>query len=139
MNEIAVVEHVDKCPLCGDTRLRCIAGGIALWECQACGYVFHSPRPTKDAVITYYSSTGNFDERESGLAVRDIIFRQRVLSAFLRRRGFDVLHSGPDPFTGLTTFYHTVGYPLSHIANAVTGVNLYEASVFVARKASTSS
>lgn len=53
---------VAECDICGSTALRDIDTERALMRCEICTFVFDSPRPTLEALVSYYSQPGKYDQ-----------------------------------------------------------------------------
>jgi 2-polyprenyl-3-methyl-5-hydroxy-6-metoxy-1,4-benzoquinol methylase len=55
------METVSHCLLCDSVRIGTVDAEFNLRRCEACGYVFDSPRPTLTAIVNFYSAPKKYD------------------------------------------------------------------------------
>ncbi|HEX2330795.1 MAG TPA: class I SAM-dependent methyltransferase [Candidatus Angelobacter sp.] len=55
------METLEHCNICSSRQIRSIDPEYNLCRCQDCGYVFDSPRPTIEEIVTFYSKKGQYD------------------------------------------------------------------------------
>jgi SAM-dependent methyltransferase len=55
------LETLESCNICKSRQIESIDPEYHLCRCGDCGYVFDSPRPTLDEIVTFYSKKGQYD------------------------------------------------------------------------------
>lgn len=72
------LEKIEHCLLCQSKSLKWLDKKNNICQCKNCGYIFDNPRPTRQTINNYYSSSDNFDcwlEEESA---RDVLWQRRL-------------------------------------------------------------
>lgn len=54
-------EQLTECMVCGAGEIEVVDSEAALCICKSCGYVFDNPRPTLNALVTFYSTPTKYD------------------------------------------------------------------------------
>ena len=71
------MEKLESCMLCQSGRIESVDVDWHFCRCSACGYIFDSPRPTYDELVTFYSQPAKYDHW---------LRRERARAALWRRR-----------------------------------------------------
>jgi SAM-dependent methyltransferase len=72
------MEAVLSCNVCQSGSIQKVDPQNNLCRCEACGYVFDSPRPTAAAVARFYSRPAKYDSWLKEEAGRDALWRRRL-------------------------------------------------------------
>ncbi|HET8888983.1 MAG TPA: class I SAM-dependent methyltransferase [Candidatus Angelobacter sp.] len=72
------MEVVTLCNVCGSDRIQKVDADFNLCRCDACGYVFDSPRPFVAEVARFYSQAGKYDSWLQQERARDLLWRRRL-------------------------------------------------------------
>lgn len=119
-------ETLSRCLLCDSERIQAADTAYNLCRCQACGFVFDNPRPTLQALVTFYSKPGKYDSWLEVEAPRDRLWKRRMRK--LRK------HAGRgsllDVGTGTGQFLNVARPYFSH----VTGTEVSQSGRRVARE-----
>ncbi len=99
---IVQTEVVQHCLVCGCTELEVVDKDNALNSCRSCKFVFDSPRPTVEELITFYSKFGQYDDWLEAGEARDRLWVTRVQKMLPTRRRGNLLDVG----TGIGQFLH---------------------------------
>jgi SAM-dependent methyltransferase len=119
-------EVVQSCLVCGNNALRDIDLERALKKCDTCGYVFDSPRPSRDEIVAFYSRRGQYDQWVDDTAVRDALWQRRVRKMRRSRKPGSLLDVG----AGIGQFLHHAGPFFSEVH----GTEVSTAGIQVARE-----
>lgn len=87
-------ETVSACCICGNRDLAIIDALADLSQCNACRYVFVSPRPTPAALATYYSKPSKYDVWLAGERERDVLWKRRLALMARHRKSGTLLDVG---------------------------------------------
>ena len=71
-------EALAACDLCGCSALSVFNEESLLHRCNQCGYVFDSPRPTREAIAAYYSRADKYDGWLAAIGNRDRLWMRRL-------------------------------------------------------------
>lgn len=71
-------EELTECMICGGGQIEVADSEAALCICNSCGYVFDSPRPTLDAIISFYSTPAKYDSWLSEEGARAKLWTRRL-------------------------------------------------------------
>src|SRR5262249_1396054 len=73
-----LVEKLESCMLCQSGRIESGDVDLHFCRCSACGYIFDSPRPTYDELVTFYSQPGKYDHWLRRERARAALWRSRL-------------------------------------------------------------
>jgi SAM-dependent methyltransferase len=72
------MESVEECIGCGSTSLTTFDAEALLIECNECGLIFDSPRPTAAAIAQFYSHPAKYDNWLAATPERDTLWHRRL-------------------------------------------------------------
>jgi ubiquinone/menaquinone biosynthesis C-methylase UbiE len=93
-------ELLQKCNLCDSDALELLDPDCNIAQCGNCGYVFHNPRPTLEALVRFYSRPGKYDSWLEELGPRDRLWKRRLRKLEASRKPGSLLDVG----TGIGQF-----------------------------------
>jgi ubiquinone/menaquinone biosynthesis C-methylase UbiE len=113
-------ETLSCCLLCNSGRIQAADGEYHLYQCEACGYMFDNPRPTIEALVSFYSKPGKYDSWLVEEASRERLWKRR-LKKLLKCAGSGTLldvGAGTGQFLNLARpfFSHVTGTEVSQTA-----------------------
>lgn len=71
-------EVLQRCNICEGTKLETVDAACNIARCQTCGYVFDSPRPIIEELITFYSRPTQYDSWLAEIETRDQLWKRRL-------------------------------------------------------------
>jgi len=71
-------ETLSHCLVCGSQQIQAADEEYNLYRCEACGYVFDNPRPTLQALVSFYSKPGKYDSWLVAEAARERLWKRRL-------------------------------------------------------------
>jgi SAM-dependent methyltransferase len=101
-NRMADWETLSYCLLCNSERIQAADVEYNLYRCEACGYVFDNPRPTLEALVSFYSKPGKYDSWVVAEAARERLWKRRLKKLVPYRTPGNLLDIG----TGIGQFLH---------------------------------
>lgn len=96
------MEVVLSCNVCQSGSIQKVDPQNNLCRCEACGYVFDSPRPTAAAVTRFYSRPAKYDSWLKEEAGRDALWRRRLNKLLPHKAEGNLLDIG----AGIGQFLH---------------------------------
>jgi SAM-dependent methyltransferase len=119
-------ETLSQCLLCDSERIQVADAEYNLCRCQACGYVFDNPRPTLQALVSFYSKPGKYDSWLDAEAPRNRLWKVRLRKLLKHARRGNLLDVG----TGTGQFLK-VAKPFFH---SVTGTEVSQSALSIAKE-----
>lgn len=96
------LETLKSCYLCGAEGIRTLDTENNICQCQVCGYVFDSPRPSAREVAVFYSKPGQYRLWIAEGKARDLLWKRRLRKTEGTRKPGTLLDVG----TGIGQFLH---------------------------------
>ena len=96
------MEVVASCNVCRSDRIQKVDADFNLCRCDACGYVFDSPRPSVAEVARFYSQAGKYDSWLQQERARDLLWQRRLRKLLPHRARGSLLDIG----AGIGQFLH---------------------------------
>jgi len=93
-------ELLQRCNVCDSTTFEVIDAGCNIARCRACGYIFDSPRPTIEELISFYSRPTQYDSWLAELEARNRLWKRRLSKLRSTRKSGSLLDVG----TGIGQF-----------------------------------
>src|ERR1700733_9442543 len=93
-------ELLQQCKVCHGTTLDVVDAGCNGVRCRDCHYIFDSPRPTVEELISFYSRPTQYDSWLTELTARDRLWRRRLGKLKATRKPGSLLDVG----TGIGQF-----------------------------------
>jgi SAM-dependent methyltransferase len=87
-------ETLNACPLCGTDHIRTLDASPHVCECVPCGYVFDNPRPTIEALVSFYSKPTQYNSWLSEEQARTRLWKRRLGSLLRVRKPGSLLDVG---------------------------------------------
>ena len=119
-------ETLSRCLVCDSERILAADQEYNIYRCQACGYVFDNPRPTLQALVSFYSKPGKYDSWVVAEAPRERLWKRR-LKKLLKHAGRGSLL---DVGTGTGQFLNAAKPYFDY----VTGTEVSESGLSVAKE-----
>jgi 2-polyprenyl-3-methyl-5-hydroxy-6-metoxy-1,4-benzoquinol methylase len=126
MGEDVVTELLQQCKLCDSELLDLLDPDCNIAQCRACGYVFDNPRPTPEALVSFYSKPGKYDSWLDELGPRDRLWRRRLRKLQSTRKPGSLLDVG----TGIGQFLSLA----RKIYSAVYGTEVSTTAIGIAKQ-----
>lgn len=120
------MEVVTVCNVCRSDRIQNVDPNFRLCRCDACGYVFDSPRPSIAQVARFYSQVGKYDSWLQQERARDLLWRRRLRKLLPHRVEGSLLDIG----AGIGQFLHHA----QALFTMVTGTEVSATAVKIARE-----
>lgn len=98
----STLESVTECCLCRSQDIQIVDEDCNLCRCNACGYIFDSPRPNQQEIVTFYSRAEKYDSWLHDSAARDALWKRRLKLLLPHRSPGNLLDIG----TGIGQFLH---------------------------------
>lgn len=98
----STLESVTQCCLCRSQDIQIVDEDCNLCRCNACGYIFDSPRPNQQEIVTFYSRAEKYDSWLHDSAARDALWTRRLKMLLPHRSPGNLLDIG----TGIGQFLH---------------------------------
>jgi SAM-dependent methyltransferase len=112
--------------LCDSERIQAADAEYNLYRCHACGYVFDNPRPTIEALVSFYSKPGKYDSWLVAEVPRERLWKRR-LRKLLKHVGRGTLL---DVGTGTGQFLKVAKPYFTHVA----GTEVSQSGLSVAKE-----
>jgi 2-polyprenyl-3-methyl-5-hydroxy-6-metoxy-1,4-benzoquinol methylase len=120
------METLSACNVCGSDAIKRIDPECNLCCCNACGYVFDSPRPRQQEIAAFYSQQGKYDSWLQDAAARDALWKRRLKMILQHHAPGNLLDVG----TGVGQFLHHARTYFTEVA----GTEISESAVRIARE-----
>jgi ubiquinone/menaquinone biosynthesis C-methylase UbiE len=124
--QMAGLETLSHCLLCNSERIQAADPEYNLCRCEACGYTFDNPRPTLEALVSFYSKPGKYDSWLAEEAARERLWKRRLKELLPYRTPGNLLDIG----TGIGQFLQ-LAMPYF---DQVLGTEVSESAVRVAKE-----
>ena len=99
---VDALENVAFCCLCRSQDIQIVDKDCNLCRCNACGYIFDSPRPAQKEIVAFYSGEEKYDSWLQDSAARDALWKRRLKLLLPQRSPGNLLDIG----TGIGQFLH---------------------------------
>lgn len=119
-------ETLSHCLLCNSDRIQAADVDFNLYRCEACGYLFDNPRPTLEALVSFYSKAGKYDSWLVAEAPRERLWKRRLKKLLKHAGGGSLLDVG----TGTAQFLNLAKPFFNH----VTGTEVSQSAVSIAKE-----
>lgn len=119
-------ETLLACILCGDSGIEAADRENNLGRCRACGAVFESPRPSQQAIISFYSQPGQYGSWVEEERARNRLWRRRLAKLENHRKPGSLLDIG----TGIGQFLAVAKKSFTE----VTGTEVSTSAIAIARE-----
>jgi SAM-dependent methyltransferase len=119
-------ETLSCCSLCGSERIQAADAEYNLCRCQACGYVFDSPRPTLEALVRFYSKPRKYDSWLEAEGLRNRLWKRRLRKLLTHAGRGSLLDVG----TGTGQFLNVARQFFDH----VTGTEVSQSGLSIAKE-----
>jgi len=119
-------ETLSRCLVCDSEQIQAADAEYNLYRCQVCGYVFDNPRPTLQALVTFYSKPGKYDSWLVAEAARERLWKRRLRKLLKHAGRGNLLDVG----TGTGQFLNTAKPHFDH----VTGTEVSQSGLSVAKE-----
>ena len=120
------LEVVQACNVCQSNQLQTLDGKYNFCRCNACGYIFDSPRPSPAQIAAFYSQPEKYDSWLNQEAERDALWRRRLKKLLPYKAEGDLLDIG----AGTGQFlYHAKPF-----FTRVAGTEISESAVKIAKE-----
>jgi SAM-dependent methyltransferase len=119
-------ETLHACLLCETDRLRKLDASVNVCECESCGYVFDNPRPTVEALTTFYSQPSKYDSWISEEQARTSLWNRRLKQLLRVRTPGSLLDVG----AGIGQFLHLAQPHFREVA----GIEISASAIDIAQK-----
>jgi ubiquinone/menaquinone biosynthesis C-methylase UbiE len=96
------MEVVLACNVCRSDRIQSVDPEFHFCQCDACGYVFDSPRPSLAEVAAFYSQPAKYDSWLKEQLARDALWQRRLRKLLPRKAEGNLLDIG----AGIGQFLH---------------------------------
>jgi 2-polyprenyl-3-methyl-5-hydroxy-6-metoxy-1,4-benzoquinol methylase len=120
------LESVRCCSVCRSEQIQMVDPHYNLCRCEACGYVFDSPRPTAAAVSDFYSQPTQYDSWIEEERERDALWKRRLKKLLPYKAEGNLLDIG----AGIGQFL----YHARPLFTEVAGTEVSESAVRIARQ-----
>lgn len=120
------LETLSACNVCGSVAIQQLDPECNLCRCDACGYVFDSPRPNQQEISAFYSREGKYNSWLSDAAARDALWKRRLKKLLRHHAQGNLLDVG----TGIGQFLHHARTCFAEVA----GTEISESAVRIARE-----
>lgn len=120
------MEVVTACNICRSNRIQKVDAEFNFCRCDACGYVFDSPRPSIAEIAWFYSQAGKYDSWLQQEQARDLLWKRRLRKLLPHRAGGSLLDIG----AGIGQFLHHAQPLFTH----VTGTEVSSSAVRIAKQ-----
>jgi ubiquinone/menaquinone biosynthesis C-methylase UbiE len=120
------MEVLLSCNVCQSGSIQQVDPQYNLCRCEACGYVFDSPRPTAAAVARFYSRPTKYDSWLKEEAGRDALWRRRLNKLLPHKAEGNLLDIG----AGIGQFLHHARPFFTEVA----GTEVSESAVRIAKQ-----
>jgi SAM-dependent methyltransferase len=120
------MEVVTSCNVCGSDRIQKVDTEFNFCCCNACGYVFDSPRPSVGEVAWFYSQVGKYDSWLQQERARDLLWKRRLRKVLPHRSPGSLLDIG----AGIGQFLHHA----QPLFTQATGTEVSSSAVMIARE-----
>jgi SAM-dependent methyltransferase len=119
-------EILSRCLVCDSEQIQAVDAAYNLCRCQACGYVFDNPRPTLQALVSFYSKPGKYDSWLVAEAPRERLWGRRLRKLLKHVGRGNLLDVG----TGTGQFLKVAKPYFTH----VTGTEVSQSGLEIARE-----
>jgi ubiquinone/menaquinone biosynthesis C-methylase UbiE len=120
------MESVLTCNICHGGSIQTIDPSYNFCRCDACGFVFDSPRPTAEEIASFYSQASKYDSWIREGSARDALWQRRIKKLIPQFVAGTLLDIG----TGVGQFLHHA----RHLFSTVQGTEVSESGVRIARE-----
>ena len=120
--EKSEMEVVMACNVCRSARIQKVDPEFNLCRCDACGYVFDSPRPSFAQVMAFYSQTDKYDAWLTEERGRDRLWKRRLKKLLRRSPEGSLLDIGAG--SGIWSIDFADIYPSAEILGVDVSANL---------------
>jgi SAM-dependent methyltransferase len=120
------LEVVQSCCVCQSERIEKVDPYYNLCQCESCGYVFDSPRPTAVAVSAFYSRPAQYDSWIEQERERDALWSRRLKKFLPHKSEGNLLDIG----AGIGQFLHYARPFFTKVA----GTEISESAVRIAKQ-----
>ena len=96
------MEAVLSCNVCRSDRIQRVDPEFNFCQCDSCGYVFDSPRPSAAEVAAFYSQPAKYDSWLQEESARDALWKRRVSKLLPHKAEGNLLDIG----AGIGQFLH---------------------------------
>lgn len=120
------MEVVASCNVCRSERIQKVDPEFNFCRCDACGYVFDSPRPSSAEVAQFYSQAGKYDSWLKQERARDLLWKRRLGKLLSYRVPGSLLDIG----AGIGQFLHHA----QPLFTQVTGTEISSSAVRIAKE-----
>lgn len=119
------LEHLKKCLLCGSEDIPALDKDNNICRCDACGYMFDNPRPSKKDIGIFYSQNDKYDMWLGEEGSRDRLWKRRLKLIRKYRQSGCLLDAG----TGIGQFLYFAKEYFT-----VSGTEVSESAVKIAKE-----
>ena len=123
---VEAMEIVLLCNICHSGRIQDLDKEFNFRQCDCCGHVFDSPRPSAAQVAAFYSQPAKYDSWLKEERARDVLWKRRLKKLLRHSAQGSLLDIG----TGIGQFLHHAQPFFTHVS----GTEVSESAIRIARE-----